>query len=459
MSDRNKFIDDLIDAGANDSEIEESLKLAESRGEFGTTATPPSQPQKAPVFSPVEAIGKTWKSIVDQPRGKNYYAEGKPLQGVSQDLGMIGRAAGSVIGAPITYAANAFPRATQSIGEFVAGTKAGKNIAGFRDYLQKNYPNTSEAMGNYINTFSVIPIGKTVVPLEKAAIGGTAKAAGNVLEKTGKDVLKGELKIEKPLARSYGPDLKTAKDKIVNTISKYKLESTTGNFEKLSEKAQTLFAEKAQAADDAVFNFQLKNPTEITKADDIFGKIELDIDNTIRSGERSTAKSYLKNIKEEALDKLKKDGADPDNLTPTQLVELKRDIGAKYKNFDRSSEPLKEQIYDNTQSAIIERINSLVPDAKKLNLEARDLKFVQKAAETASARIANQNKGLMGSLSDIGLGSAGALGAFTHPGQAVPILALTAAGLLAKRVAGQGRGSAALMKTGKSFKKLSDMLR
>ncbi len=46
--DRTKFIDDLIDAGANDDEIAEALSLAEERGEFATQQQQPEQTQQQP---------------------------------------------------------------------------------------------------------------------------------------------------------------------------------------------------------------------------------------------------------------------------------------------------------------------------------------------------------------------------------------------------------------------------
>ncbi len=46
--DRNKFIDELIDAGASDDEIAEALSLAEERGEFATQQQQPEQTQQQP---------------------------------------------------------------------------------------------------------------------------------------------------------------------------------------------------------------------------------------------------------------------------------------------------------------------------------------------------------------------------------------------------------------------------
>lgn len=46
--DRNKFIDELIDAGASDDEIAEAMTLAEERGEFATQQQQPEQTQQQP---------------------------------------------------------------------------------------------------------------------------------------------------------------------------------------------------------------------------------------------------------------------------------------------------------------------------------------------------------------------------------------------------------------------------
>jgi hypothetical protein len=90
--DRNKFIDDLITAGAKDDEILESLKLAESKGEFGS-----SQPQEQKDPSFVGAI----PSDLNKAGGELADIWTKPQSLPSkawQTLGLAGKTAGTVAG-------------------------------------------------------------------------------------------------------------------------------------------------------------------------------------------------------------------------------------------------------------------------------------------------------------------------------------------------------------------------
>lgn len=294
-------------------------------------------------------------------------------------------------------------------------------------------------------------IARGAVKAPAEILGGTGKA----IENTGKNILKGELKIEKPLAKKYGKNIAEAKQKAVDIVSKYDLESA-GNFDKMAEKAKNVFVEKVTKADDLIAEFELKNPSVTTDVDNIFNELKNNwVNGNVRPGERQSARNTIAAIQDEIMGDALEKGTSLKSVSPMQLVSIKRSIGAKYKNFDRSLEPLKESVYDATESAIIKKINTLVPEAGKLNLEARDLKYVQNAAEQASARIANQNKGFMGGIADIGIGSAGAVGVYSHPEQAVPIIAATLATMGAKRALGQGRGAGALIRTGKGLQTIA----
>ena len=311
----------------------------------------------------------------------------------------------------------------------------------------------------YRNLTDIGNIGLNLVPGVagfKGAVKGAGVAirgTGDMITNAGKAAYVQELGLLKPLAKRIAPNLNLAKQKVGEVIKNYNLDSPKG-FNSASEKADALFDQKWKQADDLIDTYSQQNPDKITSLDDLTDAAKKEIPDNIRAGERNQAAGVLDNIKGELIDELKGKGIDPDKLTPSQIVDVKRSIGAKYKNFDRSAEPVKEAMYDNFESAVIKKINSFVPEAGKLNLEARDIRFAKDALDEAAGR---NNK--LGGWIALGSEAAAAIPyAISHPQIAVPVIAGTTAFDLARRGILSGRGASTLMNLGRGIKGVGEAI-
>jgi len=125
--DRNKFIDELIDAGASDDEIAEALSLAEERGEFATQQQQPEQTQQQP------------ESIRQEPNRDaglgGYWTEDLPNAGNQIVDATMQRARRIVAPTVLGAAAQRATGTTGFLGDLVEGTagipeRAARTVAG-----------------------------------------------------------------------------------------------------------------------------------------------------------------------------------------------------------------------------------------------------------------------------------------------------------------------------------------
>jgi hypothetical protein len=287
-----------------------------------------------------------------------------------------------------------------------------------------------------------------LVPGAKGA-SAALSGAGRATRKLGEAAYMQELGVLKPLAKKVAPTLNEAKKKISGTIEKYQLDSPSG-FNSAAEKADALIDQKWRMADDLIAEYGRKNPTDLSDLSRIAQDLQDNVATQFRAGERGDAVRVVDKIVNELGDELIKDGVDPFRMTPEQLVKAKRSVDAKYNNFDRSAEPVKEAAYDAFQSSIIKRTNEMVPEAGKLNLEARDIWHARDALEEAAGR---NNK--LSNYIAMGAEAVPAFSAVMHdPAHALGIIGLTAGVDLTRRAAGKGRAASLTMRAGRGMEKL-----
>jgi len=293
------------------------------------------------------------------------------------------------------------------------------------------------------------------------------KVTGELVEGVGKGAVKkgtkllgGDLKIKESLARrGYGQRIDVKKQNILDDIVTYDLESPTGNFSQMADKAKDLASQKVKAADEMLFNVAIGEDAPVGRfVDDIITEEYKKVKN-VALGKRSNAKKIIDKIKADAVgDALAFSG--PQEIG--QLVEFKRLINEGEDIFvkgvfatteDRLENKIRKSIYNNA----VKKIRSISKEAADLNVEAKKLWDIEAVAGDAASRI--RNKDQLISFSDKLIGGASGLGTVTALANQNPELAVKTilAGLTASAVtkaAGQGRGAAAIIRGGKTFKKI-----
>jgi hypothetical protein len=363
-------------------------------------------------------------------------------------IGLAGKGVDRLAGGKLSAAAKP---ALEGVAKGVGGLKP---IQAAANWYDKQSPAAKANYGSAVDMTELIGMGTApgAAKVARKVTGEAIEGAGNIVEKAGKGVMKGQLKIEKPLARALGPNIDEAKNRIVNAISKHKLQSTTGNFEKLASKADDLYGQLAGKADEAIETFVKKNPGQKIDSPDLFGQIENEIisGGAIPLGKEDQALKELNKIFDAAI----KYGytGEAGKVDLQELVTLKRALNPDGKLFKKGPQnieldPINSQLRENLYLKIVETIENQVPEAARLNREARDVRFVRDAAEAASARIKNRNK--VFDATSLVLGTGGTAGAMAS-GNLGPLVA-TGAAILANKVAGQGRGASALISTGKGI--------
>jgi hypothetical protein len=389
-------------------------------------------PEHPSLISIGKAIGQVPLRLAGGAMGNLYNLGMVPLQAMAQDAastigaigpGSIGIPSTTTLGSLYNVAANKIPGATA-----VASTA--ENVLG--------NPDVQSAL-------NLLPfVGK--VP---GMLSATGKAATNL----GKTVYTGQLGITKSLAGKIAPEYTQAEANIGNTIKDYKLDSPLG-YKASFQNAKDAFKDKWTQADDLIKQYAEKNPGETTTLKSIVEDVKAGIPGEIRAGERTAAKKVIDNIHSDIIDELKAKNIDPDKLSPTDLVDVKRSIGAKYKHYDPSLDPVKEAMYDSFQSGVIKKINGYVPEAGKLNLEARDIKFAQDALENALSKKPSPFNALIRGTEVLG----GMGTALAHPASIPAIAGTIAVRELGQAALNQGRAASTLMNLGRGVSKVGDVL-
>jgi hypothetical protein len=444
--DRTK-LDGIVSQMETNGEKPEDIQFVVN--DFKSKYDQPEQPQETFFLGrAVDRIGELPKRFKAEKEEQG----GGLLGAINAGAGEVLRAGGDIAGDLTTTAAKAViperfrPAIKGAIGNTVSSAL---NTPGIKQ-AKEAYESLPE------NQRYNIESGLMAIPSAKPAqllTGGLVKGAGNLIKNAGRSAYMQEVGVLKPLAKKVAPTLKKAKQKIGDTIEKYQLDSPLG-FNTATEKADALFDQKWQQADDLIEKYSVENPNDVTNFLNIVNQAKKDIPDNFRPGERHQASGVVDNIVLELYQELVDKGINPARMTPVQLVEAKRSIGAKYKNFDRTAEPVKEAAYDALESLVIRRINDFVPEAGALNLEARDIRNAKDAIEEAAGR---NNK--LSNWIATGAEAGGAASAMVHSPGAIPKILLATIGVdAARRALLSGRGASVLMRAGKGIKGIGEKI-
>lgn len=322
MSDRNKFIDDLIDAGAQDDEIEEALKLAESRGEFSSVSpTPPqqTQPKKEGFFSGIGSdLAKRGESLNNNARRDESLPE-YAIQQVGELAGGVNDVAGRVLsplgkaigGLAKEYTPNLY-KAGKATGEAV-GRGINKALPDLNSTLTgtRNSDETVRGIGNILMLGG---LAKAVSPVAKEA-GVAVDAAVNSAKNVSKDAgLKIANVITKPKERDFKAGFKTEHlydyDLLQNDMGKT-VEKTQSTIEDYANQLKQKLAEGNEAGATVNMNSVIdKSIASIKNDKSVLGK--------------QTKIDALENLRGEILSQ---HPTGEMNLVDAQM--LKREIGAE----------------------------------------------------------------------------------------------------------------------------------
>jgi hypothetical protein len=346
-------------------------------------------------------------------------------------------------------------RPVQALGQGLSSAipepvkQLGSDVASGWQGFEKEHPIAAEYAKAIPNAAMLaVPEAKGLQEVGKGA-GGGLQSVGTGLENLGKTTLKGEMKITNPIAReAYGSTLADKKAGIIDDLVRFKLDSPTGNFQKMGEKAQGMASGNFQKADQLIkdasedTNAPLNNPVDIARES---------IKNIpVAAGFEDQAINTAQRV----INGLQRRGYD-DMLTPDKLVEAKKILNADgnvFKNgpmatdADNLDRTIRKQMY----LALVDKIGEISPEAAQLNRDGKRLLDISDAAAAAASRTSNHSL--------MGLGALGAgAGGYAHGGSPEAIASALAAAA-AFKAAGQGRLSSVAIRTGQGIRKLGDIL-
>lgn len=284
------------------------------------------------------------------------------------------------------------------------------------------------------------------------------KGAGKKIREKGTDFLGGEMKIKDTLAkRGYGKTIDVKKRNILDNISKYDLESMTGDFSKMASKADNMAIQKVQKADDIIAEIaQSPNAPRGSFVDNVLSE-GIDFAETAGAlGKKDQARNIIQSIVDDAV---------AEGMTGetgiNKLIEFKRNLdpdgnlfklGPAANDADNIDRAIRKHLYQRA----VATINDIAPEAGKLNKEAKELWDIANVGSDAASRTTNRYAmSLTDRMAGIGagVGAAGAM-ATKNPEIAVGTLAAGAAGIGAKHALSQGRGASGIIRVGKSAEAL-----
>lgn len=302
----------------------------------------------------------------------------------------------------------------------------------------ERYPNTARNLGALANIAGVAGGTGIGAPVARTAVKGAAEGVGERMVNLGKRSMAADLKIKKNLAqKAHGANIDEKKRQIIDNIEKYNLHSMTGDFSKMSEKADELASQRFRQADEMAAMLSADgpkaNPVQVVSS-------AVDKKKIAAYGKREDAQRIIDKITKE----MEEDGLNGE-LSFDNLIMAKRNLDPDGNLFKLGPAPndadnLDRSIRKIMYLKLVDKIGEISPDIKALNREGKELLDIKAVASDASSRI--MNKDLMG-LSDYALGGIGLL----EPGS----LAASVGAIGVKKSLGQGRGAAAFIKAGRAL--------
>ncbi len=290
---------------------------------------------------------------------------------------------------------------------------------------------------------------------------GVGKAVSGIGKKTtglGESFLGGDLKIKDTLAKGgYGKTLTEKKKNILKNISKYNLESTTGNFQKMGYEASDLAMQKVKQADDILSKIsQSPKAPKGYFVNDAINEVAGDINKVVAVGQEDQAVNILQKILSGATGRgvagSSQGGID-------ELIKFKRSLdpdgklfkfGIETVNEDPVERTLRKELYKN----VVKKIRGISEEAANLNQEAKELIDISSVADAAASRTTNRNQFL--SLPNMILGTGAAAKTYTTTQNPIATAVASAVPYATIKALGQGRGGSAVIRGGKGLRRLGE---
>lgn len=424
-----------------------------------------SQPEPTLAQPEPDKYTKDWIGPQIEKRkqeGYEAFQKGDMSAGLTAPIKMLGDIAGTATGT----VSRAFEPVTKPIGKALAQITPepikrglGKAVEFGAEQYKKLVPEESRdlvgSMGNIAGAATLANPLKGEIP--KLAR-GAARETGEKLESAGKSLLASGMKIKDKTAAIAGGTPQAGVEKIVNDISKYNVESKTGGFNGIAEKAQSRIDLERQKSQNAMLNYSKNNPGDIVDVDNTFLKFMDDLENgkepTIFTNE-TQASDFAARI-HDALSKRGLTG----NVPVERLPEVKRTIDEGLDLFKKGSknigvDPLPAKVGELAYLRLTKELEDKIPEIRESNQAIHDLINVKTAANEAVKRVGNKNKI---SLSDMALmlGGAPALAAVGVPATMTGVAPLVAGGLVAKKALSSGRGASMALGAGKTLSRIGE---
>lgn len=445
----------------DDMDDEQALKLIKQ--DLGEDQTP--QPEPTLAQPEPDKYTKDWLGPqIEKRKQEGYEAlqKGDMSAGLTAPIKMLGDIAGTATGT----VSRAFEPVTKPIGKALAQITPepikrglGKAVEFGAEQYKKLVPEESRelvgSMGNIVGAATLAnPLRSEVSTLLRGAAGET----GQKLESVGKSLLTSGMKIKDKTATIAGGTPQAGVEKIVNDISKYNIESKSGGFSGIAEKAQNRIDLERQKAQSAISNYSKANPGDVVDVDNTFLKFMDDLENG-REPTIFTSETQASDFAAKIHDALSKRGLVGD-IPVSKLPEVKKAIDEGLDLFKKGSknigaDPLPAKVGELAYLRLTKELESKVPEIRESNQAIHDLINVKTAANDAVKRIGNKNKI---SLSDMAfmLGGAPALAAIGVPATMTGVAPIVAGGIVAKKALSSGRGASMALGAGKTLSKIGE---
>lgn len=450
-------------------ELEEEEANSKGTLKSASNVNVPQQPKDKGYLQGIgDAWGDSWKKADSKiDREAQLTAQGKQSGLAGAGWSMLHNVAGGVeagynaLGAalkPVTkpftdYASkiNEQERTSTELarGEANKGQYAGKALVENSLKLAKDHPDAISRIESGVSTLGALPMGNPVK--------STTKLTGEALENTGKSALLGEMKITKSMAqKATGKNLIEQKKNIVNDIQEFGLQNS-GNFQKMSDKADALISKQDAKAKSILADIVKKQNAPTVNPADIVTQKALDLAKNGTLGQEDEVLAVADKI----LNGMKLKGYDK-SLPLDELIDVKKQIKAKstfkYGPGKSDADILANEVRKEIYGGFLDEIESISPELREIGKVERRLFNVRDAAADAASRVANRN--LIGLTEKIA--AAGALGGglglhgLTGGASDIPLVLGTIGGIAAKKSLEQGRGAGALITIGSGLKKMSN---
>jgi hypothetical protein len=284
------------------------------------------------------------------------------------------------------------------------------------------------------------------------AFSKAATATGKAVGEKSKSLLLSGMKPKDVTAKLAGKDVAKGAQKLVDDISTYKLESATGGFKGISEKANGKIGSYLDEVETVINKKVLSDPKASIDVDGTFVNFMDDLQsgkiNAVFGEEAKSAE-----LADDIYNALEIRGL-TGSQTIDKIPEIKRIIsnygGGLFRKgpYNIAKDPLKQQVGELAYLRLTDDLEKIVPEIRQYNKAVHDIINVKKAADEAVKRIGNKDK--IG-LTDWMLLLGGPTAAQNLGVSSQAVAGIPGAVLIAKKALGSGRGASAGIKVGRAL--------